>query len=414
MAHELAHVTQQAGTPDRPPLVQRLPVPPKPDDPFNPFKKVLKEEERAARRRPAPPPPPIPVTPGDLAEQIELFDVSGTGLWARPDVTSAMESLAKQVEAHEQTTHPGKVTHTRLAMINYWEARFTASVEYILTKRETTADPVSAKMAPAQTAMLHELQRAEAKLAASFTGEALVAQVTALRATFKHRWEEKVDHAVKRFVQLAQSEAELITDEAHVQPPFVFGLPGGLEKTLTSTDAPAQLEKGAQPVAASVVHFMQAIQQESGTTAKAENYKNHAAANPHFTDRSIGEYSFDVHPPLRIDPGTGFYDTDAVIKYFEAVERASQRPALNIEWMAFYNDAEVVKKFNREVGKGRIGFSGGGGGGTYHHGPEPYILHIHFNIMPKDLAKQFLGTRDLLAKAQKIFQQFLGTTGTLF
>ena len=342
-----------------------------------------------------------------------MFRVSGTELWERPEVKSKMESLAEQVEADEEKIRPGKVSHTKIAMLNYWEQRFTTSVEYILTKRETMMDPVSRKSAPAQTAMLHELQREEAKLMASFKDDALMAQVTTLRATFKHKWDEKVDHAVKRFLQLAESQAELIPDEGHVAPPFVFGLPAGLEKTVTSKEAPGQLQAGAQPVAASVVRFMQAIQQESGITAVAENYAHHAKDNPHFSDRSIGEYSFDVHLPDRlIDPGTGFYDPDAAIKYFEAVERASKK--LDIEWMALYNDAKVIRKFNTAVGKGRIVFQGGGGGGTYHHGPEPFILHIHFNIMPKDLAATFLATRDLLEKAHKIFEAYLGRTEALF
>jgi hypothetical protein len=184
---------------------------------------------------------------------------------------------------------------------------------------------------------------------------------------------------------------------------------------VTSTEAPGQLEKGAQPVAASVIRFMQAIQQESGNNAVAENYVHHAEGNPHFSDRSIGEYSFDVHPwpTADADPNTGFYDPDKAFKYFEAVERASQKPDINMEWWAFYNDAKVIEKFNKAVGKGRIWFIGGSGGGTHHHGPEPYILHIHFNVMPKDLAARYLATRDLLAEAHKIFEAFL-KAGALF
>jgi Domain of unknown function (DUF4157) len=415
LAHELAHVTQQARTPARPVLVQRLPVPPKSDDPFDPFKKVLEEEERAARRRTPPPPPPVPVTPGDPAEQFRLFDVSGTELWERPDVKSTMESLAEQVEAHEAKARPGKVTHTKIAMLNYWDERFTLSVEYILAKRDTTPDPTLAKhpSVPAQKATLHELQREEAKLAASFTGEALIAQVTTLRATFRNKWEGKVDHAVKRFLQLAQSEAEFIAGEEHFPPPFVIGLPAGLEKMVTPAQAPGQVEKTSKPVTESVVHLMKKVQELSGDAAVAENYGGHAKANPHVSDSSIGEYSFDVHPKKpHFNPDTGFYDRDEVIKYFEAVERASQD--LKIEWLAYYNDIEVIKRFNKAVGKGRIGFSGGGGHGTYHHGPEPYILHIHFNIMPKDLADKFFTTRDLLDRAHKIFEAFLADAGALF
>jgi hypothetical protein len=58
------------------------------------------------------------------------------------------------------------------------------------------------------------------------------------------------------------------------------------------------------------------------------------------------------------------------------------------------------------VGKGRIWFSGGGGEGTFHHGPVPYILHIHFNLMPTDLASNFLVGK-LLVKAHSIFDDFI-------
>lgn len=416
IAHELAHVAQHARTSARPLLLQRLPVPPKLQDPFDPFKKVLEEEEQAARRRPPPPAPPVPITPGDRAEQIRVFRVSGEELWDRPDVQSTMKSLAEQVEADEGKIRPGKVIHTKIAMINFWEESFTGSVEYILTKRDTTKDPVSSKSVTAQTAMLHELQREEAKLQNSTKDhDALVAQVTTLRATFKHKWDEKVDHAVKRFLQLAESQAELLPEQGQLEQPFVFGLPAGLEKTVTFKEAPGQLEAGAKVgVAASVVRFMKAIQQVSGTTAIAENYEHHADQNPHFKDFPVGEYSFDVHLPIHINPDTGFYDTAAAIKFFEAVEQASNKPDVKVEWMALYNDAEVIKKFNKSVGKARIVFVGGSHGGTFHHGPEPYILHVHFNIMPKDLADKFLTVRHLEAEARKIFEAFLGQSGALF
>jgi hypothetical protein len=72
-----------------------------------------------------------------------------------------------------------------------------------------------------------------------------------------------------------------------------------------------------------------------------------------------------------------------------------------------------VKQFNDSVRKGRIGFSGGGGGGTYHHGPQPYILHLHMNIMPGALKTEFL-VGAALKKAEQAFQAYLARVDALF
>ena len=79
---------------------------------------------------------------------------------------------------------------------------------------------------------------------------------------------------------------------------------------------------------------------------------------------------------------------------------------MGIEWDAFYNDASVIKEVNDTIGKQRLVFSGGGGHGTYHHGPDPYILHEHFNIMPTDLAAVYLVGKKL-ERAKQIFKQFI-------
>jgi hypothetical protein len=384
-------------------LLQRLPVQPEPVDPFDPFREHLKQELHEAARRP-------PATiPGDRHQQCEVFELSGPELWERPAIQSSMEKLAEQVEATEAARRPGHVQHPKAAMLDYWRKRFVESVEYILAERSTIKDPVLRKSLPAQKELRLQLERAEAKLLSSLQGDALVAQVEGLRAKFRKRWQDQVDRAADRFVELAENEAKFILDTGKPKPAFVFGLPEGLEKSVEPADAPEQLEQGkdASPSAASVVRFMKAVQEESKSKVLAENYAGHEKANPHFDDRSIGHYSFDVHLPQDdIDPQTGFYVRAKALAFFKAVEKASQRPGMNIEWLAFYNDAAVMKEFNDSVGKGRIWFSGGGGEGTFHHGPAPYILHIHFNIMPTDLASKFLVGK-LLVKAHKIFDDFI-------
>jgi hypothetical protein len=60
-----------------------------------------------------------------------------------------------------------------------------------------------------------------------------------------------------------------------------------------------------------------------------------------------------------------------------------------------------------------VAFSGGGGHGQYHHGPAPFILHIHVNIMPKDLeAKYQVGKK--LADLIQLMDRYLAGMGALF
>ena len=380
-------------------------------DRFDPFKAWLAEQARAAAGRPQPPPPPEPVIPGDLAQQYEIFRVSGWELLDRPDLQGRLQRLAERVEAAEARTRPGRVKHTKTAMLNYWGDRFAASVEYILTIRTNQRDAVAKESVSAQTLLRRELGREEAKLAKSVQGDDLVKQVTELRERYRQKWAERVELAATRFVDLAENEAQLISATGRPEPAAVLGLPEGLEKQVTAAEAKEQLEKDATPVSASVVKFMKAVQDESGLKALAGNYKGHEKWSPHVSETSIGKFSFDVSPPIGVDPQTGFYQQAELLKFLAAVEKAGQQTG--IEWMAFYNDAAVVKQFNDSVSKGRIAFSGGGGGGTYHHGPQPYILHLHFNIMPNDLRARFLvGTA--LQKAEKAFKDYLTRIDALF
>jgi len=55
---------------------------------------------------------------------------------------------------------------------------------------------------------------------------------------------------------------------------------------------------------------------------------------------------------------------------------------------------------NETLRRRRIGFSGMGNTrddpGSIHHGPEPYFLHIHFNIMPRSDAAQYMAGKGTL------------------
>jgi hypothetical protein len=117
-----------------------------------------------------------------------------------------------------------------------------------------------------------------------------------------------------------------------------------------------EVTKASTPVAPSVVEFMKAVQKESGLKVLAHHYPEHEKHGlcPGNTEE-VGKYSFDV-------------DLGGLIR-------------LNAEGLY--------------EGKRRIGLSGGGSAGpgregSIHHAPAPYILHIHFNVMPIGLAGQYL------------------------
>jgi hypothetical protein len=191
----------------------------------------------------------------------------------------------------------------------------------------------------------------------------------------------------------------------------VLGLPAVLEPTRTPASAPKQLEDDGAPVAQSVVRFMTALQKESKNPAVAGNYKGHELANPHVAAATAGHYSFDIGPTITVDPGTGFYKHAPVVAYFMAMERAPKKA--NVEWMAFYNDTAVVKEVNDALGVGHVAFSGGGRHGQFHHGPAPFILHIHVNIMPKDLEAKYRVGKNVADLIRALDRQ-LTALGALF
>jgi hypothetical protein len=389
-------------------MAEQIRQEPRSPNPFDPFEAVLREELR--KPRPSRPRAPEPVVPGDAAQQAEVFKLRPWQVFERPEISDAITQLAEQVEAFERTAHPS-ATRVKERNVERWRDRFEASLEYILTDRRTRRDPAKPKVSV--TARMHfrrRLELEETKLAKQFQGEELVAQVTALRAQLGVEWEQTVEQAARGFVQIATNEAHLMTLSNRPAPAMVLGLPADMEPTKTSDDAPKQLEKDATPVAASVVRFMAAVQAESGDPSVAENYAGHELANAHFPGTVVGHYSFDIHPKISEDP-TGFYDHTKIVKYFLAMDRAAK--TTNIEWMAFYNDAAVVREVNDTLGTGHVGFSGGGGGGKFHHGPAPYILHVHVNIMPKDLEAKFKVGRSL-KKIKEVVLDFLGGRGVRF
>jgi len=227
----------------------------------------------------------------------------------------------------------------------------------------------------------------------------LTAKVEALRRTYSDKWKQTVDRTADRFITLASNQARFLTVNQATTPVSIYGLPEYLEGTVERAAHPDTVAEKSTPVAPSVVTFMKAVQKESGIKALAGNYGDHEKHSPYLGNiEGIGKYSFDVHLSTIKVNAEGFYEREPLINFFLAVDRAAK--ATGIGWIALYNDFEVAKTVNEALGKRRIGFSGMGSTkddpGSIHHGPSPYLLHLHFNIMPASLAAQYTAGKGTL------------------
>ncbi len=366
-------------------------------EPIDPFQRTLRDLVRNM-----PPPAPPQIFPGSRNQQEEAIpEVNAIDLFDQPAIQTRLKAIAADAEAREAAKPGGKVEHTVDKLMAYWKDRFVNSVDYILYRRG------GGQRQP----RLNRLHAEEVKLVRAAPID-IVAQVEALRRKSQSDWLAEVQRAADQFVILAENEAKFATVHQEAKSVKVFGLPESIEGTVKASDHPDVVEATSTPIAPSVVRFMEAVQKESKIKAVAENYPEHEKANPWVGDpKGIGKYSFDVHLEGFVKKNDeGFYDRKPLIDYFLAVDRAAA--ATKIEWVAFYNDFEVAKTVNEKLGKIHIGFSGGGGvapfsKGSFHHGPAPYVLHIHFNIMPIDLKENFDQAMALKPLVDKVILPFL-------
>jgi hypothetical protein len=356
-----------------------------PDDPVSSPRDAVRKALREAAANPQQNPEPI--IPGDRIQQRHAIPtVDSNELWLLPRIQERMSAVAAETEARERVNvgPRGEVKRTAKALMEYWAVKFGDSVHYILHLRGGGL----------RGERLRRLRVDEAALVKAAPAD-LVERIEALRRLHQQRWQEEVDRTADRFAIVASNEAQFATIRQNAKPIAIYGLPEDFEGTVELTDHPDTLVQGkdARPTSPSVVVFMKEMQKQTGTKVLAGNYDRHERYSPHVGNaEEVGKYSFDVDPGAWIKMSSeGFYDREKLVKFFLAVERAAS--VTQIAWMAFYNDFAVAKEVNETLGKQRIHFSGAGGGagmeGSIHHGPSPYILHIHFNIMPNALAGQY-------------------------
>ena len=334
-----------------------------------------------------------PTRPGDFLQQDHTVrKVVPEELVELPRVQSKIAALATETEERERVAAGprGKVAHTADKLEEYWKARFVASVRYILYER-TFKDGKDRR-----SFKLSTLRSEEQKLIKANASD-VVAQVESLRGRFKTDWQADIDRAVDRFLVLAGEQSKFLTRKPAAAVK-VTSLPESVEGAPIGPTGHPELEKGASPVAPAVLEFVKAIRAETGMNVVAENYPRHELENVHVPvsdPKDVGKYSFDVHlDGLIATNAEGFYEREPTIRFFLAVDRAAT--TADVAWIALYNDFEVASAVNDRLGAEHIGFSGGGGPrgaiGQFHHGPAPYILHVHFNIMPKEKAEKFFET----------------------
>ena len=404
-----AEVPRHGGDPNAPELSE----PGVPDDVLREATKDLARDWAAA----VPDTPAVGVIPGDADQQQQVIAVvDPEELWQLPHIQDIFRNLAAHmaasVRARNKATGPGT---DPADWLDYWHGRFTASVRHILEVRPTHSyvdKKTGKKSHPARTAHLLMLRDAEAQVSTRPPASDHGAEVTAmwalgvvtrieeLRRAAREEWLREVTTAADQFVVVAQNETRFRGEDQNAKPVAVYGLPEDLEGTVPASAFPAQLQPTEAGFSPSVAKFVAALQAASGTHVQAINYGGHEEANPLVGDRkSTGKYSFDLIPDIEKN-ASGFYDHDKVVRFFLAIEQASQ--ATGIAWTAYYNDFGVAKEVNEQVRYQRVGFSGGGSPanptpetrGSLHHGPAPYILHIHVNIMPRALAAQFFAGFD--------------------
>jgi hypothetical protein len=352
--------------------------------------------------------PPEIVLPDDPDQQrATIAPVNAELLWLEPHRQDVFHELAVRMEKLEPSKHDAAF------WLRYWHARFTASVHYILEVRSTHRHVAkkTQNWYPARAEHLMRLHEAEAEVLARPPAENLGAEVRALwalgavarvgqlREAARTEWLEEVRLAADRFLAVAQNETLIRTEHQSAREVRVYGLPEELEGTLPPSAFPALFEGGGPGFSPSTARFMAALQKASGQRVQATNYPGHETSNYYVGDpEHIGKYSFDVEPDIPKD-ANGLYEPAKMVLFFLAMERAAQET--DIAWTAYYNDFTVAKQVNEQIGWRRVDFSGGGGPrnatpdqqGSFHHGPFPYILHVHVNIMPRGLARQYLAGR---------------------
>lgn len=116
-----------------------------------------------------------------------------------------------------------------------------------------------------------------------------------------------------------------------------------------------------------VATFVAKLQEISAIPFTGSSYGGHGGGGV----KGLG-FSIDLFPKLAVDK-RGFYDPDKTAQFFRFIHRAATETGCR--WRAVYNDSLVANAINRELKEKYIAF-------VIWHGPQPYVLHIHLDVVP--------------------------------
>src|SRR5262249_25698156 len=115
---------------------------------------------------------------------------------------------------------------------------------------------------------------------------------------------------------------------------------------------------------------------------RANTYHNHDKQKKPFSPQ---KYRLDLTLESNVRDERGFYDPELAVKFLIGADAAAQKA--NVKWRVIYNDFQVAKAVKEQIaqqqgpnGKQRprenhVNFQ-------LNHGPEPFKLHMHFDILP--------------------------------
>ena len=118
---------------------------------------------------------------------------------------------------------------------------------------------------------------------------------------------------------------------------------------------------------APVNEFLDALE-AAGLKFTAGSYAGHGGGK--FDDKN---YSVDLNPRgVGQKDERGFYNVDGTVQFFLKLAEVAKKEGF--EWKALYNDYKVAGVVNEKLGASRVRF-------VKQHGPAPYVLHIHLDLM---------------------------------
>ena len=84
-------------------------------------------------------------------------------------------------------------------------------------------------------------------------------------------------------------------------------------------------------------------------------------------------FSLDIQLPRGSRDQRGFYAVSDTVGVFLKLDKMAKNSQFG--WKALYNDRKVAEVVNKKFGRRAVRF-------VAQHGPAPYVLHIHLDLMP--------------------------------